>query len=81
METANLIAIFGWMSVINLSLFVWGLLKMTVFRSLAERIGRQVFGPSIDEWFNHAPSILMVFYILIVVFNVVPYLAMRFVLL
>ena len=81
METANLIAIFGWMSVINLSLFVWGLLKITLFRPLAERAGRQVVGPRIDEWFNHAPSILMVFYILIVVFNVVPYLAMRFVLL
>lgn len=81
MDAQNLIAVFGWMSVINLCLFVWGLLKITLFRPIAERIGRMLFGAGIEDWFRHAPSILMGFYILIIVFNIVPYLAMRFVML
>ena len=79
MDTTNLVAIFGWMSVINLCLFAWGLLKLTLFRPLAESVGRMVFGAGIEGWFNEAPRILMGFYILIIVFNVVPYLAMRIV--
>ena len=79
MDTADLIAIFGWMSVINLCLFAWGLLKLTLFRPVAESVGRMVFGAEIESWFKNAPCILMGFYILIIVFNVVPYLAMRIV--
>ena len=79
MDTADLIAIFGWMSVINLCLFAWGLLKLTLFRPLAQRVGQIVFGAEIEVWFNEAPRILMGFYILIIVFNVAPYLAMRIV--
>jgi len=50
-----------------------------LFRPLAERVGRMLFGAKIEGWFKNAPSILMGFYILIIVFNVVPYLAMRIV--
>ena len=76
MDAQSLIAIFGWMSVINLCLFVWGLLKITLFRPIAERIGGLLFGAGIEDWFKHAPSILMGFYILIIVFNIVPYIAL-----
>ena len=79
MDTADLIAIFGWMSVINLCLFAWGLLKLTLFRPLAQRVGQIVLGAEIEGWFNEAPRILMGFYILIIVFNVAPYLVMRIV--
>ena len=51
MDTTNLVAIFGWMSVINLCLFAWGLLKLTLFRPLAERVGRMLFGAEIEDWF------------------------------
>lgn len=79
MDTSNLTALFGWMSLINLCLFVVGLLKLTLFRDLADRVGHMVLGDEAEYWFKHAPSILMGFYILIIVFNVVPYLAMRIV--
>ena len=79
MDTTNLVAIFGWMSVINLCLFALGLLKLTLFRPLAESVGRMLFGAEIEGWFHEAPRILMGFYILIIVFNVVPYLAVRIV--
>ena len=79
MDTTNLVAVFGWMSVINLCLFALGLLKLTLFRPLAESVGRRLFGAEIESWFKNAPCILMGFYILIIVFNVVPYLAMRIV--
>ena len=78
-DTTNLVAIFGWMSVINLCLFALGLLKLTLFRPLAESVGRMLFGAEIEGWFHEAPRILMGFYILIIVFNVAPYLAMRIV--
>lgn len=79
MDTTNLVAIFGWMSVINLGLFAWGMLKLTLFRRLAKRVGRIFFGAEIEDWFNEAPRILMHFYILIIMLNVVPYLAMSIV--
>jgi hypothetical protein len=78
-DAQNLIAVFGWMSVINLCLFVVGLLKLTLFRDLADRVGHMVLGDEAKDWFKHAPIILMGFYILIIVFKVVPYLAMRIV--
>ncbi len=77
MDTTVLLPFFGWMSVINLVLFALGMLKVTVFRNLAAGIGRAILGDTIDAWMADAPRIMMNYYILILVFNVVPYLALR----
>ena len=77
MDTTVLLPFFGWMSVINLVLFALGMLKVTVFRNLAVGIGRAILGNTIDAWMDDAPRIMMNYYILILVFNVVPYLALR----
>lgn len=76
MDISTLLAFFGWMSVINLVLFAAGMLKVTVFRNFAVGVGRALLGDTIDDWMADAPRILMNYYILILVFNVVPYIAL-----
>lgn len=77
MDITTLLPFFGWMSVINLVLFAAGMLKVTLLRNFAVGIGRAILGDAIDDWMADAPRILMNYYILILVFNVVPYIALR----
>lgn len=76
MDISTLLSFFGWMSVINLALFAAGMLKVTVFRNFAVGVGRAILGETINDWMTDAPRILMTYYILILVFNVVPYIAL-----
>ena len=78
MSTETLVPIFGWMSAINLGFFFIGLLKITVFKKFIERLAVALFGHGIDPFVLSAPKIMMQYYILILTFNVVPYLVLRF---
>jgi len=78
MSTEALIPIFGWMSAINLGFFCIGLLKITVFKQFTERLTVALFGHGIDPFILNAPKIMMQYYILILTFNVVPYLVLHF---
>ena len=78
MTQETLITFFAWMSVINLALFFIGMLKCTLFRSLTVRIGKSMFGERFEDLFGSAPKVLLQYYILILLFNVVPYLVLRF---
>ena len=66
------------MSVINLCLFIVGLLKITLFKDLTQRLKRALFNHLLDGMMEAAPRVLMNYYILILLFNVVPYLTLRF---
>jgi hypothetical protein len=76
MELTDLTCFFGWMTAINLVVFVIGLLKLTVFKSTASRIGRAIMGDESESYMAIAPRVLMNYWVLIVVFNVAPYLAL-----
>lgn len=78
MNVEQLIQFFAWMSVINLCLFLVGLLKITLFKDLTQSLQRALFGHHLDGLMEAAPRVLMNYYILILLFNVVPYLALRF---
>lgn len=78
MTHESLITIFAWMSVINLALFIIGMLKITYLKALTERITKAMFGNRIDDLLVFAPRALLNYYILILMFNVVPYFVLRF---
>ena len=78
MTNEQLISLFAWMSAINLALFALGLLKLTLFKRLTFSIAKALFGDSMYSLLEAAPRVLMYYYILILTFNVVPYLALRF---
>jgi len=78
MTGKELIPFFAWMSVINLCLFVVGLLKITLFRDFTQSLQRALFGHHLDAFMEAAPRVLMNYYILILMLNIVPYLSLRF---
>jgi hypothetical protein len=74
----QLISLFAWMSAINLVLFAIGLIKITILKRITQRITELLFGSRLEALMAAAPHTLMQYYILILVFNVVPYLVLRF---
>lgn len=78
MSIETLIPIFGWMSAVNLGFFFVGLLKITVFKNITERLATFFFGREIEPFVASAPKIMMQYYVLILIFNVVPYFVLRF---
>lgn len=80
MNVEQLIQFFAWMSVINLCLFLVGLLKITLLKDLTQSLQRALFAHHLDGLMKTAPRVLMNYYILILMFNVVPYLTLRFIL-
>ena len=78
MTHESLITVFAWMSVINLIFFIIGLLKITHLRSLTEGLNKMMFGERSDEIMAAVPKVLLHYYILILMFNIVPYLVLRF---
>ncbi len=77
MTIAELTIFFGWMSVINISLLLFYVLILMTCRCCIESIHSKLFGVSKDV----LPSIYMEFLgrykILIIFFNLAPYLALR----
>jgi len=67
---------FGWCTVINLGLFVFALVKMTLLRDWASKIHAKMFG--IEQAAVQAAYFqFFAFYkIAFIVFNVVPYIAL-----
>ena len=72
-----LISLFGWMTAINLGLFFIGLLKVTLLRDITLGVTRALFGNHFDSMMDAAPRIVMQYYIQILMFNLVPYFALR----
>ena len=72
-----LISLFGWMTAINLGFFFIGLLKVTLLRDITLGVTRALFGNHFDSIMDAAPRIVMQYYILILMFNLVPYFALR----
>jgi len=73
----DLVSLFGWMTAINLSFFFVGLLKVTLLKDITLSITRALFGNHFDSMMDAAPRTLMQYYILILMFNLVPYFALR----
>ncbi|MTI63362.1 DUF6868 family protein [Methylophaga sp.] len=77
MDLTNLIAVFGWMTVINFGLLIITTLMLTVFRNQIIRIHNRVTGLDAAT-LRPAYLYFLAFYkVLIIVFNLTPYLALK----
>ena len=70
----------GWMLFINIILLIIGFLKVTLFKKLIKNTMDMLFGDQSDNFYAVIPKALVYYEILIIVFNLVPYLALRIVL-
>ena len=70
----------GWMLFINIILLIIGFLKVTLFKKLVKNTMDTLFGDQSDNFYAVIPKALVYYEILIIVFNLVPYLALRTVL-
>jgi len=77
MTLEQLTALFGWMTVINTGIMVLSaVLLMALKGALGEYHGR-LFGISADEVFSASYTYIGRFKVLIIVFNLTPYIALR----
>jgi hypothetical protein len=67
----------GWMLLINIVLLAIGYLKITVFKNFVKKVLDTLMGDQADNIYATIPKVLVNFEILVVVFNLTPYLALR----
>ena len=67
----------GWMLVVNLVFFAIGLLKISVFKDKTSFMTERLFGEFGNKMIADIPKILMIYWIMIITFNLVPYIALQ----
>ena len=80
MTLAQIADLIGWMLLINIVLLIIGYLKITVFKGFVKKVLDTLMGEQSDRLYATIPGSLVHFEILIVVFNLTPYLALRIIL-
>ena len=69
----------GWMLFINIILLAIGFMKFTLFKKFVKNTMDALFGDQSDTFSAIIPKALVYYEILVIVFNMVPYLALRIV--
>ena len=59
------------------SIFAIGLLKISVFKDLTSAMTERLFGEFGHKMIADIPKILMIYWIMIITFNLVPYIALQ----
>ena len=77
MTLHTLMQFVGWMLMVNLVFFAIGLLKITVFRDITSSMTERLFGEFGHKMIADIPKILMIYWIMIITFNLVPYIALQ----
>lgn len=77
MTLNTLTALFGWMSVINVGLLVFSSVMLLLFKAPIIRLHRAVTGLREDTLAQAYLYFLSIFKLLIIVFNLVPYIALK----
>lgn len=68
---------FGWMTVINGSLLLFSTIMLTVFKSSVISIHHKLTGLEVDKLKPAYFHYLAIYKVLIIVFNLVPYLVLK----
>jgi hypothetical protein len=76
MELNTLTSVFGWMSVINIGLLVFSTIMLTLFRAPIIRIHQAITGLGEEALKQAYLNFIAYFKLLIIVFNLVPYIAL-----
>ena len=69
----------GWMLFINTILLFIGFLKITLFKKFVKNTMDALLVDQLDTFYAIIPRALVYYEILVIVFNLVPYLALRIV--
>lgn len=77
MHLSTLLQFFGWMLAINLVFFAIGILKVTAFNGFTTSMTQKLFGKFGRQMTGELPKILMIYWIMIIMFNLVPYIALH----
>lgn len=77
MDIASLTSLFGWMTVINFALLIFSTLMLTMFRTSVIRIHTRVTGLEENALKRVYLYFLGFYKVLIILFNLVPYLALK----
>ena len=67
----------GWCSIINIGLLLWWFFAITVLHDWVYRIHRKWFKLSVEKFDEIHYTGIALFKILVLVFNIVPYCALR----
>ena len=79
MTVELVIAVLGWCTLINFCLLVWWVLFLTIAHDWTLRLHTKWFRLSPEQFDSIHYSLMGVFKIGVIVFNLVPYLALRIV--
>ena len=77
MNVEQVTSVFGWMLLINGILLIIGFLKITFLNTEVKWMCDAIFGDRSEAVYQVIPRIVFNFEILIVVFNMVPYVALK----
>lgn len=77
MNLETLTTFLGWCSLINLSLLILATISLVVFKDLVTRVHSKLFGLEDENLHREYFRYLANFKILVLVFNLVPYLVLR----
>lgn len=79
MDIAQLTAFFGWMLVINIAIYAFSAAFIVFARDLVTTLQVRVTRVPAEEWPRLLMDYLSRYKLLVIVFNLVPYLALRLV--
>lgn len=79
MDIEKLTAVFGWMSVINLGVYLWAAAMIILARDRVVRLQAWMTGVPEAEWPGYYVDYLSRYKIGIIMFNLAPYFALRIV--
>lgn len=79
MTMDELMAVFGWMTLINVAIYTWAALWIVLARDWTSRLQARIMGVPEAAWPGYFTDFLSRYKLLIIVFNLAPYLALRIV--
>ncbi len=76
MDISQLTEFFGWMSVINIGLFLFSVIMMAALKKTVGKLHSKLFAVEEQDLYGIYLTVLGQYKILVIVFNIVPYIAL-----
>ena len=77
MTLEQLVSFIGWMLLLNILLLTIGFLKITIFKKIVKKILNTLISDQSNKLYLEIPRALVYYKILIIIFNLVPYVALK----
>lgn len=77
MSQAEFTSLFGWMLLINIAIYAWAAIFIIFARDFVVGIQSRIMGVPAEEWAGYYVDYLSRYKLMIIVFNLAPYLGLR----